>query len=90
MEKYTNRGGRVVTLDTNSKEIIQAIAEGEFVLIEEEVEAPVKKPVKKECPKEGCPIVLDKKVLTAIYVDKFGKRPLAGWGAEKLAEKLAE
>jgi hypothetical protein len=88
MDFYKNRGGRIVTLDTNSKEIIEAIAAGEFTLIEDE------KPVAKACVKKACAekVIppMDKEALTVLYKDKFGKRPFAGWDAKKLTEKLAE
>jgi len=89
MDFYKNRGGRIVTLNTNSKEIIEAIKAGEFTLVEEVAEAPVAK----ECVKKvaDAPIKkVDKKALVKEYVEKFGKRPFAGWSADKLAEKLAE
>jgi len=85
MDFYKNRGGRIVTLNTNSKEVIEAIKAGEFTLVEDV--AVVTAPVKKVAV---APVKLDKKELTAEYVLRFGKRPFAGWSAEKLTEKLAE
>ena len=91
MAKYRNRGGRIVTLDPNNRDVIHAVAEKEYFLIEEEkkeIPTPVKKVVEK-------PVIvkedkLDKKELTIDYVNKFNKKPFPGWSAEILRDKIGE
>lgn len=57
--------------------------------LEEKLEALIssKEPKKVESTDED---KTEKQILTEQYVEKFGKKPFAGWDEEKIAEKLAK
>ena len=88
MALYKNRGGRVLNLDQHSPVIIRRIAAGELTLVKKEKREVVQ--LKKKEVKVAKVEIESKKELTDKYIEKFGKKPFAGWNETKLQEKINE